>query len=118
WPMSVFLSPDLRPFYGGTYFPPEDRHGMPGFPKILRGIENAWRDQRAEVSNSADELVRILKQVAEPPPPRAAMKLDLAFVDELVQRSTDDYDPALGGFGSAPKFPRETLLELLLAYTA
>src|SRR3954465_3814579 len=116
WPMSVWLTPDLRPFYGGTYFPPEDRHCMPGFPKILRGIENAYRDQRAEGNNSAAELVRILKQVAEPPLPRAAINFDLAFIDELLQRSTDDYDPTLGGFGSAPKFPRETLLELLLEY--
>ena len=118
WPMSVFLTPDLKPFFGGTYFPPEDAHGRPGFPTVLRGISDAYRNRRADVEASANELVSILQQLAHPLPPSRPITIDQKFIDELVDRSASDYEPRFGGFGAAPKFPRETLLELLLRYCA
>jgi uncharacterized protein YyaL (SSP411 family) len=114
WPMSVFLTPDLRPFYGGTYFPPTDSQGRPGFVTVLRAIEDAYRNRRADVDRSADQLVNILQQIAKPQAANKAITIDQNFIEKLIQRSVSDYDPTNGGFGSAPKFPRETLLELLL----
>jgi uncharacterized protein len=116
WPMSVFLTPDLRPFYGGTYFPPNDSHGRPGFVTVLRAIDDAYHNRHADVEQSAQQLVNILTQLAEPRRPESAMKIDGAFVDSLIERSISDYDAQNGGFGHAPKFPRETLLELLLVH--
>ncbi len=114
WPMSVFLAPDLRPFYGGTYFPPSDAYGRPGFPTLLRAISDAYHNRKNEVEQSANQLVNILTQLAEPRRPESAMKIDETYINSLIARSTSDYDHHNGGFGSAPKFPRETLLELLL----
>jgi uncharacterized protein len=114
WPMSVFLTPDLRPFYGGTYFPPSDAYGRPGFPTLLRAISDAYHNRKNEVEQSANQLVNILTQLAEPRRPESAMKIDETYINSLIARSTSDYDHHNGGFGSAPKFPRETLLELLL----
>src|SRR5687767_12389626 len=73
WPMSVFLTPDLKPFFGGTYFPPEDAYGRPGFPTLLRGISDAYRNRRGDVEQSADQLVNILEQLARPTPPARAI---------------------------------------------
>jgi uncharacterized protein YyaL (SSP411 family) len=116
WPMSVFLTPDRRPFYGGTYFPPADAYGRPGFPTLLRGIDDAWRNRRQEVEKSANGLVEIIGQLAEPVAPKRPIAVDRTLIEQLIERSTDDYEPTFGGFGQAPKFPRETLLELLLEY--
>src|SRR5947209_1022143 len=113
WPMSVFLTPDLRPFYGGTYFPPTDAYGRPGFPTLLRGISDAFHNRKDDVAKSADQLVNILTQLAEPRRPAAPMTIDEPFIASLIERSTSDFDHHNGGFGGAPKFPRETLLELL-----
>jgi len=114
WPMSVFLTPDLRPFYGGTYFPPEDSHGRPGFPAILRGIEDAYRNRVNDVEKSASQLITILNQLAQPPAPKQPVRIDESFIEAQISNSTLDYDAVHGGFGGAPKFPRETLLELML----
>jgi uncharacterized protein YyaL (SSP411 family) len=118
WPMSVFLMPDLRPFWGGTYFPPTDSHGRPGFANILHAIDDAYHKRGNEVEKSAEQLVSVLQQVAEPSQTQTHITIDDAFIDELIERSTSDYEPMYGGFGRAPKFPRETLLELLLTRTA
>src|SRR5688500_2964159 len=118
WPMSVWLTPDLRPFYGGTYFPPEDAYGRPGFPTVLRGLHDAYHTRKAEVEKTATQLTHILHQLAEPSPPESPIVIDDNLIDHLVERSTDDYDPTFGGFGGAPKFPRETLLVLLPTYSA
>src|SRR5438270_1722655 len=99
WPMSVWLTPDLRPFYGGTYFPPTDQHGRPGFVTLLRGLEDAYRNRRDEVEKSADQIVQILRQLARPSPPEAAIIIDLPFIDSLIDRSIIDYEPQFGGFG-------------------
>nr|MDQ3082936.1 thioredoxin domain-containing protein [Gemmatimonadota bacterium] len=118
WPMSVFLMPDLRPFYGGTYFPPEDAHGRPGFVTVLRALEDAYKNRKSDVEQTATQIKSVLQQLAEPAPPDGPISIDRHFVEALVERSTSDYEPTYGGFGSAPKFPRETLLELLLTYLA
>src|SRR5688500_11752580 len=117
WPMSVWLTPDLRPFYGGTYYPPADRAGRPGFVTLLHALSDAYRNRRPDVDRTAGQLVNILRQVAEPDAPPRPICIDDAFVADLVERSTSDYDPTSGGFGGAPKFPRETLLELLLVFS-
>ncbi|MDB5304403.1 MAG: thioredoxin domain protein, partial [Phycisphaerales bacterium] len=114
WPMSVFLTPDLRPFYGGTYFPPTDMYGRPGFVTLLRGIEDAYRNRPGDVEKTANQIVQIIGQLAEPSAPESPVTVDQQFIDALVEQSTSDYDARHGGFGGAPKFPRETLLELLL----
>ena len=114
WPMSVWLTPDLKPFYGGTYFPPTDMHGRPGFLTVMRAIEGAYRERPQDVAKTSAELVGILSQLAEPQPPDAPLEITPTFTQELVERSVSDFDPSRGGFGGAPKFPRETLLELLL----
>jgi uncharacterized protein YyaL (SSP411 family) len=116
WPMSVFLTPDLRPFYGGTYFPPEDSQGRAGFKTILRAISDAYHNRHDDVEKSATQLVDILSQISEPSPADAPIRIDEAFIDLLAGGSVTDYDSVNGGFGPAPKFPRETLLELLLIY--
>jgi len=114
WPMSVFLTPDLRPFYGGTYFPPQDGYGRPGFPTVLRSIEDAYRNRKVDVEKSANQLITILRELAQPPAPAQPIRIDEKFIDQQIRSSVYDYDAMLGGFGSAPKFPRQTLLELML----
>jgi uncharacterized protein YyaL (SSP411 family) len=114
WPLTVFCTPDGRPFYGGTYFPPEPRHGLPSFRQILSSVADAYRRRRAEVSQSAAEITAALGQrpagVAQDLPGAAAVA---AAADALMQHA----DAANGGFGGAPKFPTPTNLELLLAAT-
>ncbi|MCU1262320.1 MAG: hypothetical protein JWO80_5205 [Bryobacterales bacterium] len=115
WPMSVWLTPDLHPFVGGTYFPPADRYGRPGFPAILERIATAWRDERPRiVEQSALILDRIAASAALPvagaPSPDA---LDSAF--NYFRRT---FDSRLGGFGQAPKFPRPVIYNFLLRYHA
>jgi uncharacterized protein YyaL (SSP411 family) len=110
WPMSVWLTPDLRPFYGGTYFP------QANFLAYLRGLDDAYRNRSDEVQKSADQITSILRRLARPGAPDKPLKVDDALIESLIDRSVSDYDPHQGGFGGAPKFPRETLLELLLVY--
>jgi uncharacterized protein YyaL (SSP411 family) len=114
WPMSVFLTPDLRPFYGGTYFPAEDHANRPGFVTLLKAIDDAWKNRKPEVEKSASQITDLLQQLAQPPAPEVDLTIDQPLVDRLIERSTSDYDSRSGGYGTAPKFPRQTLLELLL----
>jgi uncharacterized protein len=112
WPMSVFLTPDLRPFFGGTYFPPEDRHGMAGFPRVLEAIADAYRTRRDEVEGQAgmlaDHLAAQLAVVAGDRDPERRQ------LEAAVARIATSFDAAHGGFGAAPKFPAPMLLEFLL----
>jgi uncharacterized protein YyaL (SSP411 family) len=115
WPLSVFLTPDLRPFVGGTYFPPEDRYGRTGFAALLRRIRQAWVDSRAEVDRSAARLTRGLERVAAATGGSSGgasvgRSERARAAAELAQR----YDPHRGGFGPAPKFPPDGALGLLL----
>ena len=116
WPMSVWLTPDLKPFYAGTYFPPEDMHGRPGFPRLLEALAEAWRERKDDVRTQADEMARVLQQMSDPPRPKEALSIDETFIESIVRRSIEDFDPAHGGYGGAPKFPRQTLLEFLLKF--
>ena len=112
WPMSVFLTPDLRPFFGGTYFPPEDRHGMAGFPRVLSAVAEAYRTRRSEVEQQAGVLAGHLQaQLAVPGGDRDPERRQL---DAAVARLAATFDDARGGFGGAPKFPPAMALEFLL----
>ena len=112
WPMSVFLTPDLRPFYGGTYFPPEDRHGMPGFPRVLEAVSDAYRSRRDEVEQQAGMLAaHLTAQLAVPAGEREPV---VAQLEAGAARIASTFDAEHGGFGGAPKFPAPMTLEFLL----
>ncbi|MEU5579996.1 thioredoxin domain-containing protein [Streptomyces huasconensis] len=116
WPMTVFLTPDAEPFYFGTYFPPEPRHGMPSFAQVLDGVHRAWTDRRGEVDEVAGKIVRELgeRQLTHGTGEKPGE-------DELAQALlglTRDYDAAHGGFGGAPKFPPSMVIEFLLRHYA
>jgi uncharacterized protein YyaL (SSP411 family) len=112
WPMSVFLTPELRPFYGGTYFPPRDARGMPGFPRVLRELEKAWRERRGEVDRIADGMTERLQAGTQGIP--AGGELSAGLLDQAVRELARAFDPRDGGFGAAPKFPHPMDLKLLL----
>ncbi len=112
WPMSVFLTPDLRPFFGGTYFPPEDRHGMAGFPRVLEAVADAYRTRRADVEQQAGALAAHLEaQLGVPAGDRDPEPQQLEVAASRIGAS---FDEVHGGFGGAPKFPAPMLLEFLL----
>jgi uncharacterized protein YyaL (SSP411 family) len=112
WPMSVWLTPDLKPFYGGTYFPAAN------FVSYSRALEDKYRNSRGEVDATANQIVSILQRLAQPVAPEKPLAVTTALVETLIGRSVSDYDSHNGGFGGAPKFPRQTVLELLLVYLA
>src|SRR5438270_3181754 len=112
WPMTVFLTPDKRPFYGGTYFPKEPRQGMPGFVQLLQTVAEAWNERRHEVDDQAGRLTEALGQVAELAP--SDHTVDRGVLDTAVASLRNQFDSQWGGFGQAPKFPQESSLELLL----
>ncbi len=112
WPLTVFLTPDGHPFYGGTYFPPDDRWGRPSFKKILLAIADAYRERRDEVLKSADETMSMLA-AAEGYAGRQA-ELSPRLVGVMVQSALPIFDEKNGGFGSAPKFPHPASLDLLM----
>jgi len=112
WPMSVFLTPDLEPFFGGTYFPPQDRQGMPGFPRVLSAIAEAYRERRDEVVEQGRQLGAHLREQLEVQPGRA--DVERRQLDGAVTRLAGSFDPQHGGFGGAPKFPAPMTLEFLL----
>ena len=118
WPLTVFVAPDRTPFFGGTYFPPEDRWGRPGFSRILAAIAAAWRDRsrRAELLQGGMRLLDRLRQAAELPGHLAARGTLITSepVSRAARQFLDSYDRAHGGFGSAPKFPPSRQLTLLL----
>ncbi|MFF7123834.1 MULTISPECIES: thioredoxin domain-containing protein [unclassified Streptomyces] len=116
WPMTVFLTPDAEPFYFGTYFPPEPRHGMPSFRQVLEGVRQAWDDRRDEVGEVAGKIVRDLAQrEIDYQTDRVPGEPDLA---QALLGLTREYDPQRGGFGGAPKFPPSMVLEFLLRHHA
>src|SRR6478672_269646 len=112
WPMSVFLTPDLRPFTGGTYFPPDDRYGRPGFRRILLSLAQAWRERRADVEAAADDVTHHLQGIGQLEAAQAELNPDLLRnAAHVLQRA---YDPAHGGFGQAPKFLHTMDLRVLV----
>jgi uncharacterized protein YyaL (SSP411 family) len=112
WPMSVWLTPDGRPFYGGTYFPPEDSMGMPGFKRVLRYVAQAYRERRDEVERSADELTGHIDRQISLTGTDDALTTDT--LDAAFQAIARRFDADEGGFGGAPKFPPTNTLEVLL----
>jgi uncharacterized protein YyaL (SSP411 family) len=112
WPMTVFLTPDSEPFYGGTYFPPEPRHGLPSFRQILQAVAEAYRERPADVTRTAGELVGVIRRGAEVRP--STDPLTESMIGEAVRALARSFDPTWGGFGGAPKFPPASTLELLL----
>jgi uncharacterized protein YyaL (SSP411 family) len=112
WPMSVWLTPELKPFFGGTYFPPDAKWGRPGFIDILGEISRVWRNDRQKISESADQLTLQLK-AREPDSPAAAVP-SAAVLGRIVAQFEQSFDARHGGFGDAPKFPRPSELLFLL----
>src|SRR5690349_3826486 len=112
WPMTVFLTPDGRPFWGGTYFPPEPRHGMPSFPQLLVAVDEAYRQRRDEVDRQADQMTRAIGTLLRA---GGSGPLSPVVVEDGIGRLSTQFDELHGGFGGAPKFPPSALLPLLLA---
>jgi uncharacterized protein len=110
WPMTVFLTPDGEPFFAGTYFPSEDRHGMPAFRRVLEAVSEAWRDRRDEVVGQGRQVVEAIARTPRGSP--EPLSEDLLRTAHRGLR--DAFDPEWGGFGSAPKFPQPMTLEFLL----
>jgi len=117
WPMSVFLTPELKPFFGGTYFPPDNRYGRPGFSAVLERIAEAWKKDRDRIVQSSGDVVNQLAQYAGQSHPDGAV-LDKTILDAAFQYFRRTFDSVDGGFGDAPKFPRPVVLNFLLRYYA
>ncbi len=111
WPMSVFLTPEGVPFYGGTYFPPVSRHGMPAFVDLLRALADAWRNRRDEITRSGTGLINHIQQQSAQ---AAVASLSAGALDAAYQTLERQFDLAHGGWGGAPKFPQPMTLEFLL----
>jgi len=114
WPMTVFLTPEGKPFYGGTYFPPEDRQGMPGFPRILTGVAQAYREKPQDVERSVEQILSALKRMSESHESKATFSPDA--IAESAEQISRAYDSDHGGLGRAPKFPNAGVYELFLRY--
>ena len=112
WPMTVFLLPSGEPFLGGTYFPPEPRHGMPAFRQLLVAVSDAYRERREDVGRQAGALVEALQKAAAATP--SADPLTQSLLGEATRALKRQFDPEWGGFGGAPKFPPASVLEFLL----
>jgi uncharacterized protein YyaL (SSP411 family) len=112
WPLTVFLTPDGEPFYGGTYFPPEPRHGLPSFRQVLRAVAGAYRERPEDVAAQAEALVGALRRSAETEP--SDEPLAESLLAEAERGLLSQLDPHWGGFGHAPKFPPASALEFLL----
>lgn len=117
WPMSVWLTPDLKPFLGGTYYPPKDKWGRPGFKSILRRIADAWASDRNKIVASAADTLDRLREVTSTVP-AAGSTLDPGPLHSAYVQIKASYDPRHGGFGNAPKFPRPSVLDFMLRYYA
>jgi uncharacterized protein len=117
WPMSVFLTPELKPFFGGTYFPPDNRYGRPGFGAILERIADAWRNERGRIMQSSGDVIAQLAHYTGVGAPSTAIP-DKTVLDSAFQHFRRMFDSAHGGFGGAPKFPRPVVFNFLLRYYA
>ena len=116
WPMSVFLTPDLKPFYGGTYYPPTDSRGMPGFPRVLLSVERAWQEKRDEIQTAAADMTQQLQAAGDLP--AATGELNMTLLDDAARSLGRMFEPVHGGFGTAPKFPHPMDLRVLIRHHA
>src|SRR4051794_16885082 len=112
WPMTVFLPPDGKPFFGGTYFPPRSTHGRPGFVDLLRAVDEAWHDKRSELQEQAEQLSGSVRARSVITVPEGETDLAPSLISEAERALAALYDSEHGGFGRAPKFPQPTYLEL------
>ncbi|MBI2209181.1 MAG: thioredoxin domain-containing protein, partial [Deltaproteobacteria bacterium] len=114
WPMTVFLTPEGKPFYGGTYFPPEDRYGVPGFPKVLKAVAQAYRERPQDIEKSVGQILDGLNRLA------SLRESQRPFSPDIIARSAEQlsqaYDAEHGGLGQAPKFPNAGVMELFLRH--
>src|SRR4029453_878337 len=117
WPMSVWLTPDLKPFVGGTYFPPGDRYGQPGFKKVLERIAAAWKQDHEKVAGQGARIVEALRE-AQAAETGTAEKIDTKILTAAYEQFSRNFDMRDGGFGSAPKFPRPVTLSFLSRFYA
>ena len=116
WPMSVWLAPDLKPFVGGTYFPPEDRYGQPAFKTVLERIATAWKQNHDKIVEQGGKIVKALRDSQSAG--KIEGKIDAAILDSAYHQIDRSYDPKEGGFGNAPKFPRPVTLNFLTRFYA
>ena len=116
WPMSVWLTPQLKPFFGGTYFPPGTRYGSPGFADILRHLANAWKNERPKIEESSLNVAEQLRSMASLT--KSAIEPDRDLFESGFWHFRRTFDSQFGGFGGAPKFPRPSALNYLLRYYA
>ncbi|MGH7917207.1 MAG: thioredoxin domain-containing protein, partial [Candidatus Binataceae bacterium] len=112
WPLTMFLTPEGKPFYGGTYFPPEDRQGMPGFARVLSGVAHAYHNQPADVQHNVERLTQALGALTEYQPGAGELRSDLA--PTAARALAEHYDSVHGGIGNAPKFPNTFVFSLFL----
>jgi uncharacterized protein len=110
WPMTVFLTPEGEPFFGGTYYPPEPRHGLPSFKQLLKAVAEAWRERRADIQRDAGAITEALRREVEP----SREPLTAGLLADAARALTQQFDPLWGGFGGAPKFPPASTIEFLL----
>ncbi len=115
WPMTVFLTPDLKPFYGGTYYPPEDRYGRPGFPKVMNAVAEAFNEKNEQVLEQAEQVTTQLSQISNLVDPQEH-DLTEELMNKAFQHYRSQFDAQYGGFGNAPKFPPSMGLPFLLRY--
>ena len=117
WPMSVWLTPDLKPFVGGTYFPPEERYGQPAFKNVLQRIATAWRENHERIADQGAKIVDALRQ-SQVSPAETPDKIEAKVLDTAYEQFSRTYDPQEGGLGNAPKFPRPVALNFLSRFYA
>ncbi|HYZ85007.1 MAG TPA: thioredoxin domain-containing protein [Bryobacteraceae bacterium] len=115
WPMSVWLTPELKPFFGGTYFPPDNRYGRPGFRHVLESLAGSWASERDRMVDSGNQVLQQLEQMSRVAA-RGKRSLDKGLLDSAYFPFRRSYDATYGGFGGAPKFPRPSAFNFLLRY--
>src|SRR5262245_265061 len=111
WPMTVFLTPEGAPFWGGTYYPPQDRHGLPGCKRVLAALADAWSNHRSEVLSSSQQLSAQLRQALRPASRSSGAEPHM--LSSAARAILAQYEPTHGGFGNAPKFPQPMAIEFL-----
>jgi uncharacterized protein YyaL (SSP411 family) len=116
WPLNVFLTPDLKPFFGGTYFPPDSRYGRPGFLQFLQQVQQLWQTRRAELANSAADIHARLEELSAGHDAPSGLVLTPSVLRDAGALLKQTHDPHHGGFGSAPKFPQPSQPQFLLRY--